>query len=436
MHSRAVRAPDPLRARGPERALSPGGRLLIAVGTLYAAALGLSGLFVNIYIWKVDHSDLAVGLFNWTLYAALPLAFIAGGWLSGFVGHLWMLRLGVASVAAFFAVLLGMGERSAHHVLWLGALFGFGQGLFWHAYHVLVFDLTNTRNRGHFQGLAGFFGALAGMFAPFAAGFLIAGGARFSGYHLVFAASLALFAGLVWISFRMRHRDRAQPLHLREGFRLRADPDWRRLWLGTAAFGLREGLFSFYIALLVFFVTGSEAGLGEYGLYTGLIGLAAFYGAGKWLRTERAFKWAMAVASVFLGAVCLVFAAAVNRVTLLLYGSVTALLLPFLLVPMGTLAMNEIDETERSVRFRSAHIISREIALGCGRFASIGCFLLVAAFARSAGHFILLLCVLGFAHTAVAALLWKVHCRERGRETGGGESEALPGPRASRAARG
>ena len=392
-------------------ALSRDARVLIVVGALYIAGFSLSGLFVNIYIWRVDHSLLAIGMYNWTIYAVLPVAFVAGGRLAERIGQVWLIRTGIAILTAFFGFLLWLGRQSAHHFIWLGLLSGMGQGLYWYGYQVLSFDLTQKDNRGVFHGVSGLFTSLSAMIGPFVAGYLITKGWRFSGYHVVFGLSLALFAVCVWLSFRLVCIRKPRAMKLAQGFRFREDPDWTRLWWATAVFGLREGLFAFYIGLLVYLVTGTEEGLGEYGLWTGFLSLIAFYVAGRTAHGERQGRIMMQGSAVGLGLVCLVFAHAVNRWTLLLFGSVTALLLPFLLVPFGSMAMNEIDETERTAVFRSEHLISREIALGLGRLVGVGSFVVVAVWFRSPGNLVGLTVALGFVHVIVAWMVRKVECR-------------------------
>ncbi len=398
-------------------ALSRDVRLLITLGSLYVASYSLSGLFVNIFIWRVDHSLVAIGLFNWTIYAMLPVTFVLGGWLAAFVGQIWLIRIGVATLSVFFGLLLWLGRQSAHHYVWLGVLSGLGQGLYWYGFQVLSFDLTTADNRGRFHGVAGVFTSLTAMAGPFFAGYVITQGWRFAGYHLVFATSLALFGVCIWLSFRLVCKRPPAPMQLAQGFRLRADPDWGRLWWATVFFGLREGLFAFYIGLLVYLATGTEEGLGEYALWTGSISLGAFYLAGRAERAADRGKTAMRWAALLMGVVCLVFFIAVNRWTLLLFGTVTAALWPFLLVPFGSMAMNEMDETDQSAAYRSEHVISREIALGIGRIVGVGSFVAVAAWFRSPGNLIALTAVLGFAHTLVSLLVRKV------------EYNAVPGSR-------
>lgn len=401
-------------------------RLLLLLGTLFVAAYTLSGMFVNVFIWRVDHSFVAIGLFNVCMYAALPLAFMLAGYLSPKLGMPWMIRAGVITLSVFFGILLWLGSRSGHHVTWLGILFGAGQGFYWYGFHVLTFDLTTDKTRGLFGAWSGLYGTLAATIGPFLAGFLIADNTRFSGYHIVFAVSLGLFATLFALSFRLTVSARHAPLRLRTGFRLRADPDWRRLLIGQVVFGIREGVFAFLIGLLVFFVTHSEAGLGEYGLWTGLLSLAAFWLAGKVSNHVRLSRRLMMVASVLLALGVQVFWWEVSRRTLLVFGLVTAVSLPFLLVPLGAMQLNEIDESSTSRDRRSEHLVAREIALGCGRLVSVGTFTLVALWSPTEHSLIALAAVLGCAHVVVVFIVRAVRYEPREPSTDDELGTALP----------
>ncbi len=64
--------------------------------------------------------------------------------------------------------------------------------------------------------------------------------------------------------------------------------------------GVREGVFGFFIALLVFVHTGSEMKLGNFSLLTSAAALISFMLAGRWLRPEYRPK------ALLIGAVMLV----------------------------------------------------------------------------------------------------------------------------------
>ena len=408
-------------------------RLLIMCNTLFMFGLALSSIFVNVYIWKVDHSFVAIGVFNLCVFAAVTFGFYVGGQVSSHWIDLWLIRFGLIVLAMFFLLLLLLRERSAHYFWWLGLLFGFGQGIYWYGFHVTMFSLTSIDNRASFNGINGFFASLVSMAAPFLAGFLISHSPDYVGYHVVFAASLVLFALAFWLVFALPKGSLHDSLRLSEGFRLATDPDWKRLWFGSLIFGLREGVFAFYIGLLVFFATKSEEGLGEYGLWTGLVSLVGFY-AVRLIKKERHKQLLMVISGVIVGLACLLLLQGVHRMVLIVFGTVTALCMPFFVVPFSAMLMNEIDESKRSKERLPEYLISREIALGIGRVLGISVYLLVIRLLRQPLYLLQLAVILGFAHAIVALIIRKVTFDSRdGRE--GGSLERASARSASRLVR-
>lgn len=390
--------------------------VLITCNSLLLFGLALSSIFVNVYIWKVDRSFFAIGVFNLCVFAAVTAGFFVGGKLSSKWIDLWIMRFGLIALSLFFLALLILREHSAHYFFELGLLFGFGQGVYWYGFHVTMFTLTTIDNRASFNGANGFFASLVSMVAPFVAGFFISHSPQFVGYHVVFAVSLLLFALSFWLIFALPKGTLHRKLHLVEGFHLHADPDWRRLWIGSLLFGLREGVFAFYIGLLVYFAAKSEEGLGEYGLWTGLVSLAAFYIV-RMIKKKERVRLFMVVSSILLGGIGLLFFLGVGRIVLILFGTVTALCMPFFIVPFSSMLMNEIDESKQSKERMPEYLISREIALGIGRVIGISIYLFIA-FQAKPSNLIVLAVILGFAHTIVGLLIRSVTYEPRDRNNG------------------
>ncbi len=390
--------------------------VLITCNSLLLFGLALSSIFVNVYIWKVDRSFFAIGVFNLCVFAAVTAGFFVGGKLSSKWIDLWIMRFGLIALSLFFLALLILREHSAHYFFELGLLFGFGQGVYWYGFHVTMFTLTTIDNRASFNGANGFFASLVSMVAPFVAGFFISHSPQFVGYHVVFAVSLLLFALSFWLVFALPKGTLHRKLHLVEGFHLHADPDWRRLWIGSLLFGLREGVFAFYIGLLVYFAAKSEEGLGEYGLWTGLVSLAAFYIV-RMIKKKERVRLFMVVSSILLGGIGLLFFLGVGRIVLILFGTVTALCMPFFIVPFSSMLMNEIDESKQSKERMPEYLISREIALGIGRVIGISIYLFIA-FQAKPSNLIVLAVILGFAHTIVGLLIRSVTYEPRDRNNG------------------
>ncbi len=352
--------------------LRSGSMLLIWLNSLFLAAMALSGTFINIYIFRVDHSIAAIGQFNFFEYLAYPIAFLFAGKLSKKWKEIWFLRVGVVLLAGFFIWIITQGNAPKVDLSMLGILYGFGQGIYWFGFNILSFDWTTWETRPSFQGTLGFAGAIATTAFPFLAGILISKAKNYSGYYMVFLLSLALFALLLLISAKATNSPKEKQFNLQEGFRFREDPDWFRLWLGTIAFGLREGVYAFFISILAYSLTKSEEFFGLYSLVIGTLSFSAFYLAGKLQKWKISGKIVLAIAAFVLGVLSLLWLVIVNIKMLWIFGIFTALFFPFFMVPYQTILFNEIEETRRSTQHRTAYFISREMALALGRLAGVG----------------------------------------------------------------
>lgn len=392
-------------------------RLLLAVQALFLAGNALSGTFVSVYLWKARNDFALVGWFATVQQLFMGLAFWIGGkWVKEH-NKMNALRLGVLVSALFYGLVLLLGASAASYVWLLGLVQGIGSGLFWLAFNVVYFEITEPDSRDRFNGLAGFFGAAAGMIAPWISGLLITRLSDFRGYRLIFSLSLFVFVLGAAASFFLKKRETGGQYEWLFTWRClsRGDAVWTRTFLAMVAQGVREGVFGFMIALLVYISTGSEMSLGNFSLYTSGISLLSFYAVGRWLKpTWR--QWAMLMGVVGLILVITPLFLAVNYKVLLLFGIGTALFMPLYSVPLISLSFDLIGQDERNRTHREEFIVLRELGLNGGRLLGTMVFLLVVTWSPRPLSINLLMLGIGSSPLAVWFFL-KPFLRQRARRT-------------------
>ena len=99
-------------------------KILLVVSTVFTLAIGLSNVFVNIFLWKESHDLLLIVKYNLMHYIFIPIAFVAGGWVSKKKNGVWSLRIGVTCFAVFFILILVLGDKVSNYIYPLGILFG------------------------------------------------------------------------------------------------------------------------------------------------------------------------------------------------------------------------------------------------------------------------------------------------------------------------
>ena len=365
----------------PDRKLKPGaaalrGRLtgqsvlLLAVHGLFAVAGALSGTFVNVYLWKVSHEWGVIGWFAASSHVVNTLTFfIAGKWVKE-RGKLGILRAGLLLSALFYLAVLLMGRRSADFAVMLGALQGLSAGLFWLAFNVIYFEVTDPSSRDRFNGWAGLLAALSGMIAPWSSGFLIARLGADAGYRAVFTLSLAVFAAGALVSFLMRRRRAKGTYEWLYGFRQLGIPDspWRNVLPALAAQGFREGVFVFLIGVLVYTATRREMLVGNYFLAVSAVSIVSFWLAGRLMKPHRRRALMMA-GVVAMPLFILPFFFDIRYSTLLAFGIGTSLVYPLFAIPMTSAVFDLIGRDETSANHRVELIVLREGGLNIGRLA-------------------------------------------------------------------
>lgn len=353
--------------------------LLLIVQALYGIATALSGTFVPVYMWKASGgSYMVIGWYTFAQYALGGLTFwIAGKWVKEH-NKMYSLRAGIALSGVFYCIVLVLGENAKNWAVPLGLLSGVAMGLFWLAFNVVYFEVTEPDTRDRYNGTAGLLGSAAGILAPWISGLLITALHGEKGYRLIFTLSLIIFSISVVLSFWLKKRRSEGIYNWTLGFqqlRQKGNP-WRRLFPAIAAQGVREGVFMFLVGLTVYIATNKESKLGMYSLITSLVALFSFWIVGKWLTSSRR-KWAMFVGAFMITIVILPLFWKVSYLTLLLFGIGASLFMPLYIIPMTSRVFDMIGQTPESARAREEFIVLREAGLTVGRLLGLSAYLIV-----------------------------------------------------------
>jgi YQGE family putative transporter len=369
-------------------------KLLLLVNGLFATANALSGTFVNVYLWKVKNDYTMIATFAIAQQVTTALLFwLAGKWIKEY-NKMNALRAGVAISAIFYFAVLWAGVKAVDYVIWLGAIQGISAGLFWSAFNVIYFEVTDPDNRDRFNGWAGLLGSAAGMIAPWISGFLITRMQDTAGYRVIFTISLIIFVVATIFSFFLKKRKPLGKYLWFYGLHQlgKQNHPWRKIGLAMTAQGVREGVFSFIIGLLVYIYTKNEMKLGNFSLITSAVGLFGFMAAGRLLKPQYR-RWGMFAGVVMMIAVILPFFWQVSYFTLLLFGIGTALFIPLYSIPTTSVVFDIIGQNQESAERRVEYIVLRELALCLGRI--LGALVFIAVVSRTTAPLAMNLLLLG-----------------------------------------
>lgn len=370
--------------------------LLLAVNGLFVLASALSGTFLNIYLWKSRQDYLMIAWFSVAQQVALGLTFwIAGKWVKE-GNKMNALRLGIAVSGVFYLCILGTGQNAIYYIWPLGLLLGMSLGLFWIAFNVVYFEVTDAKNRDWFNGWVGLLGSMTGIVGPWLSGLLITLMHGDRGYRFIFTLSMVIFACTVVLSFFLKKREASSQYEWLEVVRRlkEVDGSWRTTMGGLVMQGIREGVFSFLIVLLVYSATNQEARLGQFMLITSAVSLLSYWAAGRWFNPNyRSIGMLIGALMMLLVIVPLLWK--VNYMTLLILGVGTSIFIPLYMLPAISLSFDLMGVNPQNAEKRVELVVVREFSLVIGRITGLIIFIVVLSMRQDPLTLTLLLLVLG-----------------------------------------
>lgn len=370
--------------------------LLLAVAGLYMLASVLAGTFLNVYLWKSRQNFVMIAWFTVAQQVAVGLSFWVGGkWVKEH-NKMNALRLGIAVSGFFYLLVLWLGGQAVHYIWPLGLILGLSIGFFWLAFNIVFFEITEAVNRDFFNGWMGLLGSFTGIVGPWISGWLISLWPGDRGYRVVFIISLCTYGISAVLSFLLQKRKS-------EGTYLWLEP-WKELqrtgspWRPAAAAllfqGMRDGVFSFLIGLLVYIAAREESKLGQFALITSAVSLISYYAAGKWFKPK--FRSAgMLAGGLLLVAVITPLLWKVSYGTLLIMGIGTSLSIPLYMLPMVSTSFDLMGLSAEAAGKRVELVVLRELSLMSGRLLGVFVFIAVLSVNDSPQVITLLMLLLG-----------------------------------------
>ncbi|MED5019047.1 MFS transporter [Paenibacillus chibensis] len=371
-------------------------QLLLAVNGLIVLAGALSGTFLNVYLWKSKQDYAMIGWFTVAQQVAVGLTFWIGGkWVKEY-NKMNALRAGIVLSGLFYLVVLWIGSDVVRWIWPLGLLLGVSLGIFWLAFNVVYFEVTDRSNRDLFNGWVGLLGSITGIIGPWFSGLLITWLKGDRGYRVIFTISLVIYAIAVMLSFFLKKRKSGGSYRWSEPItqlRAKGSP-WRLMAPGLAAQGIREGVFAFLIGLLVFVATNKEAKLGQFTLITSAISLLTYWLAGKW------YKPGYRSAGMLLGALLLwivIFPLlwSTGYSALLVLGIGSAIFMPLYILPMISSGFDLMGTSDEMVEKRVELVVLRELSLMAGRLLGAFAFIVVVMMSKTPLTITIVMLILG-----------------------------------------
>ncbi|WP_240702868.1 MFS transporter [Cohnella luojiensis] len=317
--------------------------------------------------------DLVInGIFNIIVYGMTPIAFALGGWIAKKKDRMVTYRLGIALITVFFLVVIFAQEKVVTYYPWFAAFNGLALGLYWTGYLVLMYDVTEARNRSRFLGINMIVFNSAGLAGPALSGFLISLFEGLKGYLLTFAAASSLFGVASFFSLRIRRiQSHHKTYYLKySGLMMMKNRLWMLSLIGFLILGLFQGLMLFLPNILMFQTVGREDQVGYLTVFFALLTILTGLFISR-RKQQSNIRRDLSVASLFIIAGAAVLFLDIKLWTVILFMSVYSLMAPLIINTLTSYYYRIMDGLPLKGMFRIESVVIREFFLNAGRVLSI-----------------------------------------------------------------
>lgn len=248
-------------------------KLFMTMISLFFAAAGLSGIFINTFIYSCAYTSgefvsgiKSVAYYNLCLYASMAVFSVIIGIVGKGISSRILMAAGLLFYAFVFVLLLLLGSGCVSYIWVIGFLSGAGTALFQFTYSEAVTFATSGENRDHYLAVQGAINSVTAMISPLAAGTLLELVGGFNGYTVLFAVTLVVLGISMVCCLALSYSDGTKPnTHFGNVFVYSVkDKSLRYASLGELVSGLRDGVMGFLVPILLFVLNFSNFAVGVY----------------------------------------------------------------------------------------------------------------------------------------------------------------------------
>ncbi|PAE32274.1 MFS transporter [Bacillus sp. 7884-1] len=153
--------------------MSSAQKFLLSIHACYGLATTMSGLFLNLYLWRLSNDLTVNASFILVTFFFGTVSFAVGALLSKKTDRIFSFQIGIAFTAIFYLLVIILQEKTAAYPMLIGILNGTAAGFYWLGYLVLIYDLVDNQSRSQFMGKQMAVFGVVNTIGPAFAGFII-----------------------------------------------------------------------------------------------------------------------------------------------------------------------------------------------------------------------------------------------------------------------
>jgi YQGE family putative transporter len=378
----------------------------------FVLAVNLSGIFIGTFMLKSGGSMYIVGLFYLLHFLLEAVLYPVMSWLLTKLSPTILTRIGLVFYTGSYIALLIFRDNAVNVFPLIALLSALGACFYWLPYHIYTVQYTHLGNRQQGMSLMGVVSNFIVLLTPPISGSIIYFLPGMNGYITVFIVSVIAFTAAAFTTKGMPSRPAEQKGNpfMRLIKHDLSDKLVNKMCWSHLFYGIRDGLFMYYLNLLIFTATASEFIIGINTTGRSILVMLTFALITKY-NTPKVKRFAIISAGIlalmFTGGVTLVF----TTLTIIALSLLDAVLQSYNLNMLQLATYHVSDHlTKSSGTDRRNEIITlRSLTLNIGRVIGMTLFIITPPDLGSPALMLLILSVLALPASFI------LHNMEKGR---------------------
>ncbi|MEW9698155.1 MFS transporter [Paenibacillus sp. SI8] len=359
-----------------EKQLSREAIISLVIHSTFQFGASMSGVFLNLYLWRLTQSLAVNGFYNILVFLITPLGFAIGGWMIKKKDRMVSYRLGIVLIALFYLSVIIAQEKLVEYYVLFAIFNGLAAAFYWVGYLTLMYDVSTEQNRIRYLAFNMIFFTAATLAGPALAGFVIRLQEGLRGYTIVFSIAFLMFLLATVISLKIKASSGHHKAYYLKyaGLMMKKDKAWLKSLLGFFGMGLLQGTMLFLPNILLFKVMPREDIVGYLGVLYSSLSIVMGVFISKYAQSSKARMYlAISTVGYLIGSSLLL--GSIN-----LWSVVSFMILYSIFAPLQGNTMTGyyyglISTLPLKGELKVESVVVREFFLNVGRVISIGCLI-------------------------------------------------------------
>lgn len=337
----------------------------------YLLFTNMKSLFTNTLLIRVTGDNSLVMKFNLMQFICIPFAYTLGAFYIRRRSLPRAAAWGMGFSALFYAVFF----LSLNHLVWmlplLSVITAISFGFYTLANQTMTLEYSADENREAAISISGVVSGVISMAMPVINGAIISALPGLGGYYAVFGVSMVIAFFVVRQTRKLPDRRIPGQIHFRETVRdaLHSRP-FLLAGLAETFKGVREGVFTFFLNVLLFECIQSEFLVGVNTLLVGIVSIFGCWLLGRLVRPHNRIRYMFAALASLLCVTCILLLR-LDAFTVMLMSVCNSFFTCFTLNPSSSMQFYVVSKLPESQERRSEYLALKAYFLAIGRVAGV-----------------------------------------------------------------